>query len=144
LLGGSWGNDGTIIAAFGASSVWRVDPDSRRPPEVALDLAEAKIAPRWPQLLPGGTHVLYTSVTAYGDDLASIEVASLRDGSRKVLVQGGTFARYVAPGYLTFVNQGTLFAQSFDAARRQIRGQPVPIINNVDYSPVFGYAQVSM
>lgn len=145
LLGGSWGSDGMIIAAIKASfQLWRVDADSRRPPEVALDLTEAGIAPRWPQILPGGTHVLYTSVTAIGDDRAGIEVASLKTGERRVLVQGGTFARYVAPRHLTFVNQGTLFTQPFDVERLRTSGPPVPIASDVAYSPVFGYAQVSI
>lgn len=144
LLGGSWGEDGEIIAALDASNrLWRVDADGWRPPSVALDLDRDRVAPRWPQVLPGGDFVLYTAVTTIGDDRATIEVASLRDGRRQVVVQGGTFGRYVAPGHLTFVNQGTLFAQRFDPRRHTTSGAQVPIVDEVAYSPVFGYAQLS-
>jgi Tol biopolymer transport system component len=70
-------------------------------------------------------------------------VASLRDGTRKVLIRGGTFARLVAPGHLTYVNQGTLYAIAFDVTSLTTSGPAIPIIDDVAYSATFGYAQVS-
>ncbi len=36
-------------------------------------------------------------------------------------------ARYAAPGYLLFLNDDTLVAQSFDPERLELSGQPIPI-----------------
>jgi serine/threonine-protein kinase len=146
LLGATWGDDGTIIAALDATSrLWRVSA-SGGTPVAAVDLTTESTAPRprWPQLLPGGKQVLYTALTASGVDRANIEAASLADGRRRVLIRGGTFGRYVPPGYLTYVNQGTLYAVRFDVRHLETRGAPVPIVGDVAYSATFGYAQLSI
>ena len=145
LLGASWSDDGSIIAALDATSrLMRIDGSSGGTPVTILDLTVEKTAPRWPQVLPGGKHVLYTAIGAAGVDRAAIEVASLADGRHSVLVEGGTFGRYVAPQHLTFVNQGTLYAVRFDPARLTTRGTKVPILDDVAYSGTFGYAQFSV
>jgi serine/threonine-protein kinase len=144
LLGASWSDDGTIIAALDATSrLWRVSASGGTPAAV-LDLTTEREAPRWPQLLPDGTHVIYTALTAFGADRATVEVASLSGGQPRVLVRGGTFGRYVAPGYLTYVNQGTLYAVRFDTRHLEVHGPPVPIVDDVAYSATFGYAQLSI
>jgi serine/threonine-protein kinase len=146
LLGASWGEDGTIVAALNSTNrLWRVDAASRGTPVAVVDLTAEKAAPRWPQVLAGGKYVLFTAYTDVGVDQANIEVASLDGGRlRRVLVKGGTFGRYVAPDHLTFVNQGTLYAVRFDPRRLEARGPHVPIIDSVSYSPTFGYAQISV
>jgi len=145
LLGASWSEDGSIVASLDATSrLVRVDGSSGGTPVTILDLAGEKTAPRWPQVLPDGKHVLYTAIGAAGVDRAAIEVASLADGKHSVLVEGGTFGRYVAPQHLTFVNQGTLYAVRFDPARLETRGTKVPILDDVAYSGTFGYAQFSV
>ncbi len=82
-------------------------------------------------MLPGGTHVLFTAVGTPGPNAATIEVVSVADGSRTVLHRGGTFGRYLEGGYLTFVNQGTLFAVPMDLARLAAGGTPVAVLNEV-------------
>jgi serine/threonine-protein kinase len=60
-------------------------------------------------------------------------------------VHGGTYARYVPggyhDGYLTYVNQGTLYAARLDVARRAVTGTATPVLDDVAYSQTFGYAQ---
>jgi serine/threonine-protein kinase len=115
LLGASWSDDGTIIAALDVTKrLWRVDAAPGGKPVPVVDLTAQNAAPRWPEVLPGGKYVLYTAFTGLGVDQADIEVAPLAGGPARVLVKGGTFGRYVAPHHLTFVNQGTLYAVRFD------------------------------
>lgn len=143
--GASWGSDGTIVAAIGArNQIVRVSANDGEPPRTIVDLSADRLLGSWPQLLPGGEHVLYTAMSAGGVDQARIEVASVADGRRTVLVQGGTFARFVAPGHLIYVNQGTLFAVPVDLARLTTTGDAVPILDDVSYSPVFGHAELSV
>ena len=101
---------------------------------------------RWPQILPGGKAVLFTSrpsSSAY--DGANIEVASLADHRRKTLERGGTFGRYLpasnGTGHLVFINKGTLFAVPFDLEKLEVRGAPTPVLNDVGYSAQAGFAQ---
>jgi eukaryotic-like serine/threonine-protein kinase len=137
--GASWGENGDIIAAIGGAL--------RRVPQagastVIADLAKDGTTPRWPDLLPGGEHVLFTVVGPPGPDAASIEVLSLSDGTRKPLPIRAAFARYLSPGYLLYVNQGTLFASRFDRQQLTVHGTGVPVLDErVAYNTVFGNAK---
>ena len=138
LLGASWGEDDTIIAALGTTGkLWRLRA-AGGVPEVAIDLSTESTLVRWPQILPGGELVMYTANTGTGADRATIEVQSIRGGNRKVLVRGGTFGRYLTSGHLAYINQGTLYAVPFDPATLAVQGTPVPVLDDVSYSQLFG------
>jgi len=141
--GGSWGDDGNIIAALGDLSALSRVPSGGGTPQLlnTLDEQAGEITQRWPQILPGGKAVLFTSQTILSRfDAANIDVMSLANHSRKTLVRGGTFGRYLPSGHLIYVNRGTLFALPFDLDRLEIRGTPAPLLENLAYS-AFGFAQ---
>jgi len=144
LLGGSWGDDGAIYAALNFGQLWRVSSASGEARLIA-DLAPESKDPRWPQVLPGSKHLLFTAVGRPGPNGATIEALSLIDGTRKTLVPRGTFGRYLPGGYLTYVNQGTLFALRVDLERMQaLPDAPVPVVKDVAYSWTFGFAQLDI
>jgi eukaryotic-like serine/threonine-protein kinase len=64
------------------------------------DAAQKEKSHRFPQFLPGGKAVLFTigglNIASYDD--ARIAVLSLETRRYKVVVQGGTFGRYVSSG----------------------------------------------
>ncbi len=141
MLGGSWGDNGNILLSLTAEpKLWLV-PSSGGTPQVAVELPREVNRSVWPQVLPGSTAVLYTATGDRGGDAASIEVISLADRKRKVLVRGGTFGRYIASGHLVYINQGTLYAVAFDLTRLEVLGSPVPVVSNVAYNPIFGFGQ---
>jgi serine/threonine-protein kinase len=141
LLGGSWGDDDQIIAVLDSTgNLWRV-PAAGGSPVSILDLTREASAPRWPQVLPGAHAVVYAVLGPLGADAARIEVLSLRDQQRTTLVRDGTFPRFLRSGHLAYVNQGTVFAVSFDADTLRIVGSPIPVLDDVAYSEAFGYAQ---
>jgi serine/threonine-protein kinase len=144
LLGASWGDDDTIIAALGTPGQLSRVPATGGTPRAAIDLSPESIIVRWPQLLPGAKAVIYTAMSGAGADRANIEVQSAEGGNRKVLVQGGTFGRYLRAGYLTYVNQGTLYAVPMDLETLSVHGTPIPLLDNVAYSSLFGYAQMDV
>jgi len=145
LAGASWGEDGNIIAALTFGKLFRVPSSAGSATTILADLALESIDPRWPQVLPGGRSVLFTAVGPQGPNAANVEALSLADGSRKVLVRGGTYGRYLSSGYLTYVNQGTLFAVPFDADRMEIQPRAaVPVLNDIVYSSTFGFAQLDV
>jgi Tol biopolymer transport system component len=49
-----------------------------------------------------------------------------------------TQGTYVAPGWLLFIRQGTLWAQRFDLTERKISGQPIAIADSVAFEPIDG------
>jgi serine/threonine-protein kinase len=140
--GGSWGDDGQLIVALG-NTLSRVPSTPGEPAPVA-DLTRERIWPRWPQIMPGGRHVLFTAIGPQGPNAANIEVLSLSDGKRTTLVRAGTFGRYLRDGYLLYVNQGTLFAVPFEAERLAVRGTGVPVLEGVAYASTFGFAQLDV
>jgi serine/threonine-protein kinase len=76
-LGGSWGEDGTIIAALNAvGGLFRIPAGGGAPARLTeLDRERGEVTHRWPQILPGGKTVLFTAHSLVsGFDDASIEV----------------------------------------------------------------------
>jgi eukaryotic-like serine/threonine-protein kinase len=148
LQGGSWGTDGNIIANLGVGGLSRL-PSSGGMPTPVTELEIGESAHFFPQILPGGAAVLFTSGDVVGQvDKFRIEVVTLADRHRRILVQGGTYGRYLAAsngaGYLTYVSQGTLYAVPFDLKALEVRGTPVPMLERIDYSTQLGYAWYSV
>jgi serine/threonine-protein kinase len=85
-------------------------------------------------MLPGGQAVLFTLATGTGPDRwdkAKIVVQSLTSGTRKVLVDGGSDARYLPTGHIVYAVGGTLFAVPFDLRRLEVTGVAVPVVEGV-------------
>ena len=95
-LGGSWGDDGNIIAALSFSGVLSRVSSAGGTPAPVTKLNAGEATHRWPQVLPGSQAVLFTvaSQIAAGYDDANIDVISLQTGERKTLRRGGFYPRY--------------------------------------------------
>jgi Tol biopolymer transport system component len=144
FLGASWGDDGNIYFAPSFGTLARV-PSSSGTPTVVADLRRESLDPRWPQVLPGSKFVLFTAVGPEGPNGATIQALSLATGKRTIVARGGTFGRYLDGGFLTYVNQGTLFALPLNLERiATIAATPVPIIDDVMSSAAFGFAQIDV
>jgi len=131
LLGGSWGDDGTIIASFTTTGLWRVPSTGGREPLIGFPVGTTA---RWPQVLPGSKAVLFAEGSPTTEGLS---IYSLADHKIKRIVNGGTYGRYLASGHLAFVDQGTLFIAPFDISRLEVTGQRVAILNDVAFAQGF-------
>ncbi len=145
--GASWAPDDTIIfAPTPSSGLFRVSAAGGEPqPLTTLDKARKEVTHRWPQVLPGGKAVIFTSHTqATADfDNATIEVLTLATGQRKVLQKGGSYGRYVPSGHLVYVSKAALFAVPFDLSRLEVTGSPAPVVQDVFWNPTEGAAQLT-
>ena len=90
----------------------------------------------WPEVLPGGQAVLFTIVTAAGPNNAQIAVLDLTTREQKILIRGGSHARYVPTGHLVYGVAGTLRAVAFDLRRLEVVGTPVPVLEQVMTTPL--------
>lgn len=140
--GGSWGEDGNIIASLDIVGLSRISSAGGAPTQVA-ELRPGEVVHRWPQILPGGRTVLFTVYTSItGIEGANIEVMSLGDRRRKTVQRGAAWGRYAPSGHLVYLNNDTLFAVPFDPDRLEVRGTPTPVLERVAYSTASGSAQI--
>lgn len=135
--GGSWSDDGSIVfAPTGLSPLFRVSSAGGIPEPLTkfekLDKDTTEVTHRWPQVLPGGHAVLFTSNPITGNyENASIVAQSLDTGERKIVQRGGYYGRYFSSGHLAYVHDTTLFVAPFDPKNLEMAGQPFPAIEGV-------------
>jgi len=147
--GVDWGRDGNILFSGQTIGLQRVSAAGGKPE--ALTTPDAKKAERnhsWPHILPGGEAVLFTIGGAGSVDDAKIAVLILKTREQRVLVEGGTNARYVpgpagGAGYLVYARAASLFAVPFDLRKLQVVGSPVPVLEGVSGLARYGFANFS-
>jgi serine/threonine-protein kinase len=140
--GASWAPDDTIIFTPNpGAGLFRV-PAAGGEPQPLTELKDGEASHRWPQVLPGGKAVLFSSSASTSNfDDANIELVVLATGERKVLHRGGSNARYVGSGHLVYAREATLFAAPFDLGRLELTGSPAPILEGIASNPFHGSAQ---
>ena len=134
LYGARWQSDNTILYAE-LGGILRVSANGGNP-EVLLTADSLELL-YGPEMLPDGDTVLFTNMrldVAGQWDQAEIVAQSLGSGERKILVRGGSDARYLPTGHLTYSVGNDLFAVPFDLGRLEVTGGPVPLIQGVQRS----------
>ena len=140
--GGSWGEDGSIVAAIDVFGLSRVPAAGGIPANLtALEPGEA--IHRWPQVLPGGGAVLFSVYkSATGLDGARIESVSLKDGRRKIVLRSAGWAKYLASGHLIYLQKDEVLAAAFDLNRIEVRGAPAVVLTDAAHSASTGSTQL--
>lgn len=141
--GAVWGSDDTIIFTPDTASALLQVPASGGTPKPLTERKDER-SHRWPELLPGNKAVLYTIAKGGSWDDAQIIGQRLDTGERRVLIEGGTFPRYLSTGHLIYVHGGALMAVPFDPQRLQVTGTAVPLVQGVLMEARDGAAQFSV
>ena len=131
FFGMSWHETG-IVWGEGSRGIMRVAPQGGNPERLAT--VKAGELAHGPQILPGGQALLFTLASGSTTDRwdkAEIVVQSLSSGERKMVIQGGSDARYLPTGHLVYAIGGTMFAVPFDVGRLRIAGSPTPVLEGV-------------
>jgi eukaryotic-like serine/threonine-protein kinase len=132
-LGASWGADGTIVFATNdrSTGLLRVSERGGEPKVLTTpDPAKGEDDHLFPSVLPGGRGVLFTITAAGGN--ADAQIGVLDQTSRQTtLIKGASHADYVETGHLIYAVNGTLRAVRFDLATLALRGDPVPVAEQV-------------
>ena len=127
----TWNEHGITFASQRAG-VMRLRLDGS-PPETLFTVGSSDLVVQ-PQLLPGGKAVLFTLANISGAldfDRSRIVVQPLDGGDRRVLLDGGSDARYLPTGHIVYSLGGVLLAAPFDVARFQITGASMPMVEGV-------------
>jgi serine/threonine-protein kinase len=143
--GGTWAPDDTIIFTPEYNSgLWRVSSSGGTPKKLTdPTVTDGELGHFWPQMLPDGKHVLFTSFRTPAGQ-SRLEVYALESGTRTVVMDGGFYGRYTPTGHLLFARSTTVMAVPFDLDRLTTSGQPVPVIAGVAVTLPNGLAQFSV
>src|SRR6202790_1340952 len=145
--GGTWNRDGVIVfTPDGFGGLFRVSSSGGPPLEMTqLDAARFETSHRWPVFLPDGKHFLYLAANFAGRlENNAIFLGALDSQERRLLVSTSANAAYAEPGYLLYLRDKTLVAQSFDRRRYVLSGEPHTLSDEVLYFPVVDRAVFSV
>jgi serine/threonine-protein kinase len=143
--GADWGDNGTIVFApqYGTKGLAQVSESGGAPqPIVSRDPTTGEEADRWPELLPGGRAVLFTAWNR-DQDQSQIVVERLDTHERRVIIRGGTSARYVPTGHIVYARGAVLWAIPFDVSRLEKTGEPASVASGVSVTTE-GAAQLDL
>lgn len=146
--GGSWGKNGIIVLPIDQSAgISQVSDAGGVPKEVTtLDKSRNEQTHRWPYFLPDGKHFLYfsrTTVAGSGGELDAMMVASIDGTVNKRLMAGISNVAY-ASGHLLYMRENSLMAHPFDPDDLELKGDPVPIGEGVQFDARFSVASFSV
>ena len=128
-LGMSWEGDHLILSRLGEGIV-RL-PAGRTETELLVSVPSPQVAGR-PQVLPGGTHVLFAiAQSPVAWDRAEIVVQRIGSTERTVLIKDAFNPRYIDSGHLLVNSGGSILAVPFDLSTMQTKGAPVPVVDGV-------------
>ncbi|MBZ5499970.1 MAG: protein kinase [Acidobacteriia bacterium] len=100
----------------------------------------------WPQRLPGDDLVLFTSYagnSASKND-ARVVIGHLDDQSKRTVLAGGTYARYLPTGHLLYGYDGKLMAAPLDLANPKRAENAVPVLEGILMNTASGTPQFTV
>jgi len=134
-VGGAWGDDGFLYAIEAGPDldpVVRLSPSGGPRDTVAVPDKTAGREFAWPDVLPNGAGVLFTTHFPSGpNEDAEIAVVSVATGEVTTILEG-VRARYVEPGLVVYArDDGALLAAPFDAEALEVTGPSTPLLQGV-------------
>jgi len=144
--GGTWNAEGTIVFnSVNDGPLLRVSSTGGTPVQLTtLDGGRRENSHRWPQFLPDGKQFIYFVRGSGSGGENNVSIGSLDHPKEKTrLLISATNAVYAPDqdkqsGHLFWVRDGVLMAQTFDARRGQLRGEPFIVAESVGFSGLSG------
>jgi serine/threonine protein kinase len=132
--GGTWNRDGVIVFAPSYETpLYRIPARGGDPVAITTLDPPHQSGHTNPQFLPDGRHLLYNT---FGED-QGIYLTSMDSAETMRVSISDSPVSYAPPGYLLFIHQDTLFAQSFDTTHGNLTGDQVLIADSVSIDPSF-------
>jgi eukaryotic-like serine/threonine-protein kinase len=144
--GGTWMKSGDVLVAANdafTATLWRVPGQGGVPVQLPQLKGEGPaVSYGWPMMLPDDRHFIYMGWNFTSANRA-IFVGDL-EGSAPVKLVAADAAAAVSPGHLLFMRSGTLFAQAFDDRQLALSGDPIRIVDRLQFDTLSGYASYSV
>jgi Tol biopolymer transport system component len=143
--GGSWNQDGTIVAAISYNAgLSQVSASGGVPAPITTVDNITYSSHRWPWFLPDGKHFLYVAVNhnSPASPATGVFIASLDGKENRFLFHTLSSAIYVS-GHLLFQRENSLVAQPFDPASGKFTGEPETLSEVVQYDAGLWRANLS-
>jgi Tol biopolymer transport system component len=143
--GGAWNRDGAIIVDAPNGPLNRISEAGGGATEItAVEISHGEIGHDLPSLLPDGKHFLYLirgSPEVEGIYAGSLDAKPGKQPRKQILASRLPVS--YANGYLFFMRDNTLMAQTFDPRALELQGEPVSVAENVDTIRDIGVFSVS-
>lgn len=136
VSGASWGPDDRIVVAARLGAGLFAVPASGGDLEPLTEVAVGESVHKHPRHTPEGNQLIYTVDWGSNDqeDFTTV-LLDLESGATTTLLErGGSDARYVAPGYLMYGLNGTVYAAPVDLDGGKLLSDPVAVLDRVDTS----------
>jgi Tol biopolymer transport system component len=147
----SWGNRGSILfpdfSVPGQEGIFLVPASGGEPRQVSrLDRSAGEREHFWPSFLPDGDHFFY--VISHGapgraTNDHTVYVGSVSGSPPKRVADVDSRMIYEPTGHVLYADAGTVMAQKFQLGTFQLLGDPVPIIDGVQYYRGTGMVEMS-
>jgi serine/threonine-protein kinase len=135
----SWAGDRIIFTRTYNTGLYSVSSDGKDTTMLTSPSREKKeLGHWWPQLLPDGEHVLFTTYRT-PPDKSDVEVLSLRTRERKVVLEGGYFGRFF-DGKLLFVRANAVQVMEFNTRSLKASGSISRVPLDIEINPTNGWA----
>jgi Tol biopolymer transport system component len=135
--GGTWNREGVIVFAPDPNGALKRVPAAGGAPAPATELAATKGGiHRFPSFLPDDRHFLFLAVQTGAPETNGAYAGSLHSKELRRVLPDQSSVHYAprksgGPGYLFFVRQNTLMSQPFDAGKLELRGEAVPLAEQI-------------
>jgi serine/threonine protein kinase len=146
--GATWGKDGKIVLPVDQITGLSVVSEAGGIPVTltTLDTVKKEQTHRYPSFLPDGKHFLYfarTTASGSGSALDAICVGAVDGTMNKRILAGISNVAY-ANGYLLYMRENSLMAHAFDPDALELKGDPFPIAESVDFSTRYSVASFTV
>ena len=128
ISGATWNRDGVILFG-GLEGVHRVSAQGGTS-SLVTKVSPKEEGHRWPYFLPDGRHFVFLGDASTSEE-HHIKVGSLDSTESQNLFNAISRIVYAQPGYLLYVNQGSLVALPFDATSLKVTGDPTTIAERI-------------
>jgi len=129
---GTWGAGEILFGSTFEGIIYRVPADGGSAvPYIRADRAHGELRAAWPFFLPDGRSFLY--VITRKDGTGRLMAGTLDGRSAREVGPISSRVEYAEPGFVVYVRDGALFAQSFDAKSAHLGGPPISLAPAVYY-----------
>jgi serine/threonine-protein kinase len=132
----TWGADQQIVfaAAAAPSGLRRVSADGGAPEELTVPKPDqGELQHAFPEVLPGGEHVLFSILTKAGWEPALLTLSNRQWQTITRNAAAATGAHYAVSGHLIYAQAGGgLVAVPFDPSAGKVTGSAIPLLERID------------